>query len=58
MIDKERKSRRNTWRGGKRNLKWRRRKGMREKVQNKMRKEDGERREGRLRRKGAKKIWK
>ena len=58
MIDKERKSRRNTWRGGKRNLKWRRRKGMREKLQNKMRKEDVERREGRLRRKGAKKIWK
>ena len=48
MIDKERKSRRNTWRGGKRNLKWRRRKGVREKVQNKMRKEDVERREGRL----------
>ena len=58
MIDKERKNRRNTWRGGKRNLKWRRRKGMREKVQNKMRKEDVERREGRPRRKGAKKIWK
>ena len=58
MIDKERKSRRNTWRGGKRSLKWRRRKGMREKLQNKMRKEDVERREGRLRRKGAKKIWK
>ena len=51
MIDKERKSRRNTWRGGKR-------KGVREKVQNKMHKEDVERREGRLRRKGAKKIWK
>ena len=32
--------------------------GVREKLQNKMRKEDVERREGRLRRKGAKKIWK